>query len=108
MYNKMDLLYILHVTFIVFFLSIPFWKLKYLKYGVYAPIILASIWIIFDGCPLTKIQEDLNDEYFSKVLLQNFIPNITRESTARASYYILLLVTVIGFIRLCPKNLLPI
>ena len=104
----MDLLYILHVTFIVFFLSIPFWKLKYLKYGVYAPIILASIWIIFDGCPLTKIQEDLNDEYFSKVLLQNFIPDITRESTARASYYILLLVTVIGFIRLCPKNLLPI
>jgi len=108
MYNKMDLLYILHVTFIVFFLSIPFWKLKYLKYGVYAPIILASIWIIFDGCPLTRIQEDLNDEYFSKVLLQNFIPDITRESTARASYYILLLVTVIGFIRLCPKNLLPI
>lgn len=104
----MDLLYILHVTFIVFFLSIPFWKLKYLKYGVYAPIILASIWIIFDGCPLTRIQEDLNDEYFSKVLLQNFIPDITRESTARASYYILLLVTVIGFIRLCPKNLLPI
>lgn len=103
----MDLLYILHVTFIVFFLSIPFWKLKYLKYGVYAPIILASIWIIFDGCPLTRIQEDLNDEYFSKVLLQNFIPDITRESTARASYYILLLVTVIGFIRLCPKNLLP-
>ena len=103
----MDLLYILHVIFIVFFLSIPFWKLKYLKYGVYAPIILASIWIIFDGCPLTRIQEDLNDEYFSKVLLQNFIPNITKESTARASYYILLLVTVIGFIRLCPKNLLP-
>lgn len=103
----MDLLYILHVTFIVFFLSIPFWKLKYLKYGVYAPIVLASIWIIFDGCPLTRIQEDLNDEYFSKVLLQNFIPDITRESTARASYYILLLVTVIGFIRLCPKNLLP-
>ena len=103
----MDLLYILHVTFIVFFLSIPFWKLKYLKYGVYAPIILASIWIIFDGCPLTRIQEDLNDEYFSKVLLQNFIPDITRESTARASYYILLLVTVIGFIRLCPTNLLP-
>lgn len=103
----MDLLYILHVTFIIFFLSIPFWKLKYLKYGVYAPIILATIWIIFDGCPLTRIQEDLNDEYFSKVLLQNFIPNITKESTARASYYILLAVTVIGFIRLCPKNLGP-
>lgn len=102
----MDLLYILHVTFIIFFMSIPLWKLNYLRYGVYAPILLASIWIIFDGCPLTKIQEDLNDEYFSKVLLQNFIPDITKESTARASYYILLLVTVIGFIRLCPDKLL--
>ncbi len=99
----MDLLYILHVTFIIFFMSIPFWKLKYLKYGVFAPIILATIWIIFDGCPLTRIQEDLNDEYFSKVLLQYFIPDISKESTARASYYILLLVTVIGFLRLCPK-----
>ena len=102
----MDLLYILHVTFIVFFLSIPFWKLKYLKYGVYAPIILASIWIIFDGCPLTRIQEDLNDEYFSKVLLQNFIPNITKETTARFSYFILLFVTVIGMLRLCPSLLI--
>lgn len=99
----MDLLYILHVSFIIFFMSIPFWKLKYLRYGIYAPIILATIWIIFDGCPLTKIQEDLNDEYFSKVLLQHFIPNISKESTARASYYILLLVTLIGCIRLCPN-----
>ena len=103
----MDLLYLLHLTFILFFMSIPFWRLKYLKYGVYAPILLASIWIIFDGCPLTRIQEDLNDEYFSKVLLQNFIPNISKETTARVSYYILLLVTVIGFMRLCPRSGLP-
>jgi hypothetical protein len=70
---------------------------------VFAPLELATVWIIFEGCPLTKIQEDLNDEYFSKVLLQNFIPNITRETSARFSYYILLLVTVVGMIRLCPS-----
>ena len=99
----MDIVYILHLTFIIFFLSIPFWSLKYLKYGVFIPLILATIWIIFKGCPLTKIQEDLNDEYFSKVLLQNFIPDITRETTARVSYYILLVVTVVGMIRLCPS-----
>ena len=29
----------------------------------------------------TQIQEDLNDEYFSKVLLQHFVPDITRETT---------------------------
>lgn len=93
----------LHLLFIIFFLSIPFWKIKYLRYGVYAPIILASVWIIFDGCPLTKIQTDLNDEYFSRILLRVFYPNISDKTTARISYYILLLVTVIGFTRLCPK-----
>lgn len=102
----MDTLFILHLTFIIFFLSIPFWSLKYLKYGVFMPLLLETIWIIFKGCPLTKIQEDLNDEYFSKVLLQNFIPDITNETTARFSNYILLLVTVIGMIRLCPSLLI--
>lgn len=99
----MDALYILHLTFIVFFLSIPFWKLKYLKYGVFMPLTLSTIWIIFKGCPLTQIQEDLNDEYFSKVLLQYFVPDITRETTARFSYYILLVVTVVSMLRLCPS-----
>lgn len=99
----MDVLFILHLIFIVFFLSVPFWPIKYLRFGVFTPIILATIWIIFDGCPLTHIQRDLNDEYFSRVLLRYFIPNISNESTVRFSYYILILVTVIGFIRLCPK-----
>ena len=100
----MDSIFLLHLLFIIFFLSIPFWKIKYLRYGVYAPIILATIWIIFDGCPLTHIQKDLNDEYFSQVLLKLFYPEISKETTVRFTYYILLLVTIIGFIRLCPKQ----
>ena len=99
----MDSIFILHLLFIIFFLSVPFWPIKYLRYGVFTPIILATIWIVFDGCPLTHIQRDLNDEYFSRVLLRYFIPNISNESTVRLSYYILILVTVIGFMRLCPK-----
>lgn len=93
----MDSLFILHLIFIIFFLSIPFWSQKYLAYGVYTPLALATIWILFNGCPLTKIQRDLNDEYFSRVLLKPFFPDITNEQTARVSYYILLLITVIGF-----------
>jgi uncharacterized membrane protein YkvI len=100
----MDSIFLLHLLFIIFFLSIPFWKIKYLRYGVYAPIILATIWIIFDGCPLTHIQKDLNDEYFSQVLLKLFYPEISKETTVRFTYYILLLVTIIGFIRLCPEQ----
>ena len=100
----MDSIFLVHLLFTIFFLSIPFWKIKYLRYGVYAPIILATIWIIFDGCPLTHIQKDLNDEYFSQILLRLFYPEISKETTARVSHYILLLVTVIGFIRLCPNQ----
>lgn len=99
----MDVLYALHLTFVIFFLSIPFWSKKYLIYGLYAPILLATIWIIFDGCPLTKIQYNLNDEYFSRVLLEKFIPNVSKESASRFSYYILLCVTLISAIRICPQ-----
>ena len=98
-----DSLFILHLVFVIFFLSIPFWPIQYLIYGVFAPIILATIWVILDGCPLTKIQQGLNDEYFAQILLKPFRPNITKEQTTRFSYYILLLVTVISMIRLCPK-----
>jgi hypothetical protein len=100
----MDAIFILHLIFILFFLSIPFWNITYLRYGIFAPILLASIWIIFNGCPLTQIQKDLNDEYFSRVLLRIFYPDISNETTVRISYYILLLVTIISYVRLCPKN----
>lgn len=97
----MDLVWLLHLTFILFFLSIPFWPLRVLRFGVFMPLVLSTIWILFDGCPLTQIQRDLNDEYFSKVLLRYLFPNITNESAARASYYILILVVTVGMIRLC-------
>ena len=101
----MDALWWLHLTFIVFFLSIPFWPLRYLRYGVWAPLALATVWILFTGCPLTFLDPALNDEYFSRILLQYVKPDISKEATARVSYYILLVVTVIGFLRLCPKLL---
>ncbi len=96
----MDLLFILHFTFVLFFLSIPTWPIQYLKYGVYIPIVLATIWIIFNGCPLTHLQ---NEKYFSKVLIKYIYPDISDETTIRISYYTLLLVTVIGFYRICRK-----
>lgn len=101
----MDSLFILHFTFILFFLSIPTWPIRYLKYGVYIPIILATIWIIFSGCPLTNIQKDLNDKYFSKTLLKYISPDISNETTVRISYYVLLLVTFIGFYRICSNKI---
>lgn len=102
----LDQLFILHLTFVIFFLSIPFWPLKYLKYGVFAPFILETIWIIFKGCPLTKIQSFLNDEYFAQILLKPFFKDISKEQTTRFTHYLLLFITIISMIRICPK-LLP-
>lgn len=97
---RTDFLFWFHLSFVVFFLSIPFWPRPYLRYGVYAPLLLATIWILFEGCPLTNIDVRLNDEYFSQILLQPFIPDISKEATARFTYYILLVVTVVSMKRL--------
>ena len=91
----MDYLYYLHLSFIIFFLSLTFTPKQYIDYAILCPIGLATIWIIFDGCPLTKVQVNLNDEYFSQVLIKPFIPTITKEQTTRITYYILLLITII-------------
>ena len=96
-----DQLYIFHLAFVIFFLSIPFWPLRALRYGAYLPLILATIWIIFNGCPLTRFQKGLNDEYFSQALLKPFFPDITPTQTARATYYILIVVAYVAMWRLC-------
>jgi hypothetical protein len=95
-----DIIFILHLIFLIFFLTIPFWKIKYLKYLAYAPLILSTLWIICGGCPLTHIQKNLNDELFSQILLKPVFPNVTKEEVVRFTYYILILITVISFYRL--------
>jgi hypothetical protein len=97
----MDILFLVHLIIIIFVLSIPFWSINYLRYGVYIPLILSITWILFDGCPITLVQKDLNDEYFSRVFLRYIKPNITNQETARISYFILLVITYIGMYRLC-------
>jgi len=99
----MDPVFALHLTFVIFFLSIPFWPQRYLIYGALAPITLATVWQVFRGCPLTHIQTNLNDEYFSSILIKPFIPNVTNEEVSRLTYWILLVVATIAFFRLCPQ-----
>ena len=96
----MNIVYWLHLSFLIFFLTIPIWKVKYLKYLAYVPLILATIWIICGGCPLTHIQKDLNDELFSQALLKPIFPNITEMEVLRGSYFILILISVISFYKI--------
>ena len=91
----MDLLYVLHLLICLFICSIIFWNIKYLKVGVYIPIILVIIWIIFDGCPLTKVQKKLHGDIFTKNVYKYIMPNITSNQTNFVNTFMLLLITVI-------------
>ena len=96
----MDILYIIHLLLSFALLTIPFWPLEYLQYGVYIPFMISTIWIIFNGCPLTKIQTNLNSDNFTKELFKYFVPDISTKYTEHINTFLLLLVTVIGFNRL--------
>lgn len=96
----MDTLYIIHLLLSLTLLTIPFWPLEYLQYGVYIPLIIATIWILFNGCPLTKIQTNLNSDNFTKEIFKYFIPSISTKYTEHINTFLLLLVTVVSFNRL--------
>ena len=99
----MDFLYILHLLFLLTTLSVPLWCLRYLKWGVYIPFLTATIWVIFEGCPITFLQTNLNGDTFVRNLLVNISPNITNQQSDHIIFFIYMLITIVGFIRLCPK-----
>jgi hypothetical protein len=95
----MDALFILHILLTITLLSIPFWSVDYLQYGVYIPIIISIIWLLFNGCPLTEIQ-NIKSESFIQEILKPIVPTITTKQTEHLNTFVLLLITVIGFHRI--------
>ena len=69
----MNLNSIIHLIFIIFFLSLPLFPSKYMYFLRWIPLILILNWFIFDGCPLTYIDKRLNDTSFIQVILNPFI-----------------------------------
>ena len=100
----MDTLYIIHILLTLTLFTIPFWPINYLKYGVYIPLLISTIWLMFNGCPLTKFQTNLDSDNFTKEILKYFIPSISTKYTEHINTFILILVTVISFTRLCAKK----
>ncbi len=96
----MDTLYVLHLAIFAFILSIPFWPISYLRYGIYVPLIISIIWFEYNGCPITKIQTNLNGNSFTKDIYQNFMPQITENEVQNINTFALLSITVVGFTRL--------
>lgn len=95
----MDIIFWIHLLLTISLLSIPFWPYNYLEYGVYIPLLLSIIWILYGGCPFTRFHE-IESSSFSQDLLQFFIPDASIKLTEHVNTFILLAVTVAGFYRL--------
>lgn len=95
----MDILFIIHILLTLTLLTIPFWPVDYLNYGVYIPLILSIIWLIFDGCPFSKLHK-VDSSSFSQDLLRIFMPNVSDRMTEHLNTFILLSITILGFHKL--------
>ena len=97
----MDILYWLHLLILLGILSIPFWPKSWLKYGVYVPITISFMWMVCNGCPLTKQQTNISSKSFTKEVYSMFVPNMTVKTAEHVNTFAFLLITVIGKHRLC-------
>ncbi len=98
---QIDFLYITHAILLLCTLSIPFWPKKQLQWGVYIPFIIAASWVLFQGCFITNIQTNLTGDTFTHNLLSKIYPSITIPQTDNILYFTYLLITIVGFRRLC-------
>jgi uncharacterized membrane protein YkvI len=99
----MDFIFAIHLLLQVILLSIPLWSLNYLKYGVYIPLLISTIWLFFNGCPLTKVQS-IESNSFTFELLKNVFPDITTQYVDHIIIFAFLLITVVSFHRLCKSK----
>ena len=96
----MDTLYAIHLFIFLLILTVPFWPIKYLRYGVYIPFILSILWLVCQGCPLTHKQTGLKGNSFTTDLYSKIIPSISVSTADNLNTFTLFLITVIGFHRL--------
>lgn len=100
----MDIFILVHLFFSLTLISIAFWPINYLEYGVYIPFILSILWVICGGCPFTKFHKT-DSSSFSQDILRYFIPNASEKLNEHVNLFLLLFITVIGFRRLNNNNI---
>jgi hypothetical protein len=96
----MDLMHAVHLLIFGLIMSIPVWPIAYLKFGVYVPLTISTVWVMFNGCPLTQAQTNLSSNSFTKEVYKSCMPNISVKYAEHINTFALLLITVVGFYRL--------
>jgi hypothetical protein len=100
----MDIFFFVHLLLTFSLITIPFWSINYLEYGVYIPLIISIIWIIFNGCPVTRFHK-IDSNTFTQDIFKLFYLDINDKCSEHINTFILLFVTVIGFYRLKNNNI---
>ena len=96
----MDKLYVLHLIIMSGLFSIPVWPQYYLQYGVYIPLLLAASWIIFNGCPLTKVQTNIKSKSFTREIYDFVVPGISVKQAEHTNTFMLIGITLLACKRL--------
>ena len=92
---------ILHYLIVLFIISIPFHPIVLLRITVYIPLFLFTIWLMFNGCPLTNVnKKDKNDLDFIHKTMRVCFTTISAKTVDNIVNYFLVVVIYIGFIRL--------
>lgn len=74
----------------------PLLPLKYLKYAIFLPPSLYLLWIICDGCPLTKATQG-DDEQFIEGILEKFVPSISKKTDLIIGFILTLVLAIIAY-----------
>jgi hypothetical protein len=100
------LLFWLHLLIIIAIIMIPFMPRGWLIYAIYIPAIITAIWLIFDGCPITHMQQDLKEgEGFIHHLFKSYIsPTITANKVNNIVTALMTWITLLTALRLLNKK----
>ena len=85
MLRSSRLIDIFHWSFIVFFVSIPLWNLRYLRYGRFLPLLIITLWFVCEGCPLRHADKGMDNQMFATPL----VPFLSQKRIKILTYIVL-------------------
>ena len=88
----MSLYKILHVAIVAFVCALPFMPLGILRSVYWLPVVFPAIWLLCDGCPLSKWDGD--DEFLHSLLVP-VCPSISVGQSADVTLLVLIGVAVL-------------
>ena len=81
----------LHILIVVCFLLLPLLPSKYMYIIRWIPMVIIIIWILYDGCPLTHIDKEIEGNQFIKSLVNPFIKLSNSRIYAIMYYYVFII-----------------